>query len=365
MTVGFALTDWLLFNVREGEKTPWGAVGHQRVGQYLPYLDLDYKVGALVFSAEVGHFGILDVERPGMFPNKSDPQEHTINKEDVDWDCELIYVLRNMNVNLPGEILQARSHGQVIIQDLDDVIWNVDKRNVSHAHLEDANHTFEAYFESLRNSNAVICSTDYIRDHIAQYNDRVATIGNFVDVDRFRTRKHMDVPARVGWVGSTALRSGDLDILQPFADRYQWVHGGHQDHVRPFTDMVGIEKAIIHPTRLPRDYPEVFKFDVGVAPLSNVEFNLGKSYLKGLEYAAAGIPFVASNFGEYKKLHERGIGLLADTPDEWVGHLDKLVNDFSYRKDIADQNNELIKKFDIKVAVPLFQSFLEAAKQLS
>ena len=48
-----------------------------------------------------------------------------------------------------------------------------------------------------------------------------------------------------------------------------------------------------------------------------------------------------------------------------MGHLDKLVNDFSYRKDIADQNNELIKKFDIKVAVPLFQSFLEAAKQLS
>jgi hypothetical protein len=39
---------------------------------------------------------------------------------------------------------------------------------------------------------------------------------------------------------------------------------------------------------------------VGLVPLTRGPFNEAKSYLKGLEYAAAGIPFIATPTEEYQ-----------------------------------------------------------------
>jgi glycosyltransferase involved in cell wall biosynthesis len=55
----------------------------------------------------------------------------------------------------------------------------------------------------------------------------------------------------------------------------------------------------------------VASLDVGIVPLADTAFNAAKSWLKGLEYAAMGIPFVASHLPEYELLRDRGIGILA------------------------------------------------------
>jgi glycosyltransferase involved in cell wall biosynthesis len=54
------------------------------------------------------------------------------------------------------------------------------------------------------------------------------------------------------------------------------------------------------------------QFDIGIAPLDDIVFNHAKSWLKGLEYAALGIPFVASDLPEYVRLEKQhGIGVTA------------------------------------------------------
>lgn len=42
------------------------------------------------------------------------------------------------------------------------------------------------------------------------------------------------------------------------------------------------------------------------------------SFLKGLEYAAAGIPFVASDLPEYRLLADEGVGYVAGSDEEWT-----------------------------------------------
>ena len=78
-------------------------------------------------------------------------------------------------------------------------------------------------------------------------------------------------------------------------------------------------------------------------PLSRNDFNEAKSCLKGLEYAAAGIPFIATPTGEYRWLAEQGVGRLAETPEEWTHHLDELRN-IDVRMEEAERQRKIVEE---------------------
>jgi hypothetical protein len=69
--------------------------------------------------------------------------------------------------------------------------------------------------------------------------------------------------------------------------------------------------------------------------------------LKGLEYVAAGIPFIATPTEEYRLLAAAGIGRLAETPDEWRDHATALLDPVT-RKQEADRQRAIAKeRFDM------------------
>lgn len=84
-------------------------------------------------------------------------------------------------------------------------------------------------------------------------------------------------------------------------------------------------------------------FDIGLVPLSFIDFNEAKSFLKGIEYAASGIPFVAAGTGEYRLLAQSGVGRVASTPDEWVTHMTDLL-DYATRKREAHRNLRAVER---------------------
>lgn len=58
--------------------------------------------------------------------------------------------------------------------------------------------------------------------------------------------------------------------------------------------------------------------DLGIVPLELSAFNSAKSYLKGLEMAAAGLPVLASPTPEYRRMAREGACIVAQGPDEWA-----------------------------------------------
>ncbi len=67
------------------------------------------------------------------------------------------------------------------------------------------------------------------------------------------------------------------------------------------------------------------KFDIGIAPLANIDFNVSRSNVKLKEYAAGGTPWLASPVGPYRDMGERQGGrLVAD--DRWYEELLDLVD---------------------------------------
>lgn len=79
------------------------------------------------------------------------------------------------------------------------------------------------------------------------------------------------------------------------------------------------------------------QLDLGIVPLGDTLFNHSKSWLKGLEYAARGVPFVAADVPEYRLLAAKGAGVVAASPREWFAHLRDLMRDESLRSDSAER----------------------------
>jgi glycosyltransferase involved in cell wall biosynthesis len=88
----------------------------------------------------------------------------------------------------------------------------------------------------------------------------------------------------------------------------------------------------------------VSAIDVGVVPLADTQFNQAKSCLKGLEYMALGIPFVASATEEYEWLWGLGAGVrpLASKSRAWRRQLVEFMRDEALRAELAEQGRRIV-----------------------
>jgi glycosyltransferase involved in cell wall biosynthesis len=79
---------------------------------------------------------------------------------------------------------------------------------------------------------------------------------------------------------------------------------------------------------------QIVEFDVGIAPLSDIEFNRARSDVKLKEYAAAGVPWLASPIGPYAGLGEKQGGRLVADGD-WHEQLTRLIERPKERRKLA------------------------------
>lgn len=90
-------------------------------------------------------------------------------------------------------------------------------------------------------------------------------------------------------------------------------------------------------------YPSaIANLDIGIVPLDLIPFNHAKSWLKGLEFAAAGVPFVASPTEPYVELRRLGVGSLAHNQGHWYKKLSALVESPDMRATVAGRNREVV-----------------------
>lgn len=86
--------------------------------------------------------------------------------------------------------------------------------------------------------------------------------------------------------------------------------------------------------------------DIGLCPIKDHIFNESKSNLKVLELGALGIPCVASNFGEYKKLIKTDVnGILCNNNSslEWFKAIEKLILNTQHRLKLSEAIYQEVK----------------------
>ena len=261
------------------------------------------------------------------------------------WDVSVLKLL--MHETVPDLIRLMQARGERVIVDVDDFHYGLDEENVAYSTTNPYTNPTNnrAYYEiGIRTADTVTVSTAFLADWYSRRVRDVRMVRNGVDVERFAMVEQPEMPV-FGWVGATWWRSGDIETLRGWLPRFVEEHGirvHHAGHIpndpKHFGARAGLRRVSTQVMARIDDYPELLtQFHVGLIPLTRKPFNEAKSNLKGLEYAAAGIPFIATPTEEYRVLHASGVGRLAESEDEWVDHARQLLDPDVRREEAARQ----------------------------
>ena len=90
---------------------------------------------------------------------------------------------------------------------------------------------------------------------------------------------------------------------------------------------------------------DLLKLDIGLYPIQEDEWSKGKSGLKALQYMALGIPCIATNFGNIKKIISNNInGYLINDDQQLYQTLINLIDNHDLRNKIGNNSIKLINK---------------------
>lgn len=273
------------------------------------------------------------------------------------WDIVVFKLLMQKDIHEAMKI--AIKNGQKIVVDVDDWFDGLSESNraykATHPELNPTSNR-QIYAEMILEASAVITSTPFLFNYYSSKRDNVFLVRNGIDIDRWKRKQfRFNRPRRIGWVGATHWRSNDLEQLANFFGSYidlrkvYFHHSGHNDAAPKAHELLKVnEKRQSKSGMAPiLQYPQLFnEIDIGIVPLNNVPFNHAKSYIKGLEYAAAGIPFISSYSPEYELLAKSGIGRVAHNESEWIYNLDELLDPQNLLNE-SNKNYEALNQFSM------------------
>lgn len=86
-----------------------------------------------------------------------------------------------------------------------------------------------------------------------------------------------------------------------------------------------------------------YDWDIGICPLSHIDFNLMKANTKWVEYTSVGAAVVASRGTVYDECCAGGCGLLASEPAEWLKALEMLLENSEERVTMVKRAQEKLQ----------------------
>lgn len=192
----------------------------------------------------------------------------------------------------------------------------------------------------------VITSSPFLNDYCLGRNKKKACtyISSSVDTDRFFPANPYsnDRKVTIGWTGTFSSRMY-LDLLRnvflQLKKRCEFrlrVIGNFQ------YEFPGIDLEVIQWTK-EKEVDDLQGIDIGVYPLVQNEWVLGKSGLKAIQYMAFGLPTVATNVGTTPMIiRQRENGWLVNTDEEWVEALEALIKCPDLRRQIGESARQTI-----------------------
>lgn len=225
-------------------------------------------------------------------------------------------------------------------------------------------------------SARVIAINKIIGDYAAQYNPNVSVVPNCVDTEKYTmSRKHENgfdkkERARLVWIGSRSTMPNLLEIAEPLRrlsaenKTSLLVVGAGEARIE------GVDLEMVQ-WSAQSEVAEIQRGDVGLLPLSKLEWNNWKFFYKIIQYMAVGLPVVASRMGSSSEIIEDGVtGFLVETPDEWFDRLKLLTSDRDLRLKMGRAaRKKVIENYSVQSQMPrvveIFENVLKQSKILN
>jgi GT2 family glycosyltransferase/glycosyltransferase involved in cell wall biosynthesis len=245
-------------------------------------------------------------------------------------------------------IRHCRNHGMTLLYDLDDDLLRIPRDHPDAALLRPRARLVS---RMVRGADAVWVSTEALAENLADLRDDVRVVENGLDERLWaawpRPVAPRQGPLRILFMG-TATHDADFAIVEPALAQIKAVFGEHVAidllGVSGRGDLPGWVNRIGMSANATSSYPGFVNWftqmhwDIGIAPLADTRFNRCKSAIKALDYAAIGLPVLASDRDAYRGTLADGPGgwLLPDDAGAWFVALARLVRDAALRQRLAD-----------------------------
>jgi glycosyltransferase involved in cell wall biosynthesis len=251
------------------------------------------------------------------------------------------------------DLLRAvKATGVRVVIDLDDDLGAIDPEHAGYPFLKDAG---PVVMEACRMADLVTVSTPALAK-------RYGSAGNVVVIPNGVPRAYLGITRSeehdrpvIGWTGSVLTHVGDLEqvgssihdlwkagkcCFRAFGNAAELtlrqLHLADQEKQAP-VDLVNLDYA--------RAYANL---DIAIVPLKPCRFSAAKSWLKMIEAAALGVPVVASASPENARLHEMGVGMLAERVKDWRVNLQALCVSEDMRLAMAAQGRAVASAWTIE-----------------
>lgn len=276
------------------------------------------------------------------------PRLHAVAKVDAD----VAVFQRVFRPDLVLLMRAIREQGVTVVLDLDDDFSALGPRHPVfeeiHPRRGDTVKSTAALREAVKVADLVTVSTPALARKYNGVVVRNCIPRAYMGIERNESH---EIPL-IGWTGTPKMHPDDLEVVGDAVRRICATEASFRAiGDRTTLDVLGVPDQQHQPgARLDNlDYAHlVAQLDIGIVPLADSAFNRSKSWLKGLEYAALGVPFVASIVAEYEALNYMGVGSLAGRPNQWYACLRGLVESPDLRLAMAARGRAVASTLTIE-----------------
>lgn len=283
------------------------------------------------------------------------------------WDIVLVRGLHHPQNSLLWRWAAQIGKPALRVYDLDDDIWGWNPGSKEYDYWTDDRR--ESVEMNIICADLVTTPTDPLAAVLIQLNPNVVVLPNTIP----ERLLHWLPPKRdrfvVGWQGAEQ-HVKDLQVIYTSVLRFMLRHSEVDFHVwgphgiMDFPDALA-GRIFVHPwtTRVWDHYTRL-SMDIGLAPLDTGDrFNETKSDIRLREYAALGIPFIASRSVAYSGTTLAARGILAEDGSQWEGALERLFADSNTRAFIAEQGRHRARLWTTEAnAIEWERAYVRAGK---
>jgi glycosyltransferase involved in cell wall biosynthesis len=247
-------------------------------------------------------------------------------------------------------------HQKPFLVETDDYLFDIPSTNAAFESWRPGSAIRKVALSQIRQADGLIVSTPYLAEMYRSENATIHVVPNSIDFNEWKDlgeRQHNRL--RIGWVGG-ATHSSDLEmiasplshILRKYENVWFYCIHGVPNSFKTWNKTYWTTRWA--PINLYPKFVSSFKFDIGIAPLEDNNFNRGKSNLRWLEYSALKIPTIASSLPDFMRVIEQGkTGFIARDEKDWIEYLSLLIEIPGLRRDIGRNAFDQIKR-DFNVA---------------
>ncbi|WP_460759175.1 glycosyltransferase family 4 protein [Niabella terrae] len=215
----------------------------------------------------------------------------------------------------------------------------------------------------MRNSEVVTAGNSYLANYAYESRaNKVVIIPTVVDLIRYKRGNREECSKFVvGWIGTKSTFEQYLVPCKAWILEVQRLYPDLEFHI------VGVsEKEDFGAQTRWFEWKEeteaklIGQFDIGIMPLGNSKWELGKCAYKLIQYGACGVPGLASNVGMNSEIIKPGeTGWLVNSPLDWMRFIIRMKENARETKAMGENARKLVEeKYSLQVTISRWMELL-------